>query len=50
MPKVLEKLKDKLMGRGLPKASAYAIATDALQKRGVLKRGSNKLAAKSREK
>ena len=43
MPKVLEDLVTKLQKQGKSKSSAYAIATSALQKRGVLKKGSQKL-------
>ena len=43
MPKALEDLVKKLIAKGYEKSRAYAIATSQLQKRGVLKRGSQKL-------
>jgi hypothetical protein len=43
MPKVLENLVSKLQGKGMDKSKAYAIATSQLQKRGVLKTGTQKL-------
>ncbi len=38
MPKILEDLVKKLMADGKTKSQAYAIATDALQKQGKLKK------------
>jgi ribosomal protein S7 len=46
MPKVLEKLVNKLISHGKPKSNAYAIATAALQKQGKLKKGTQKLKGK----
>jgi pyrroline-5-carboxylate reductase len=48
MPKVLEKLKDKLVARGMPKSNAYAVATSALQKQGKMKRDSQELTKKGK--
>lgn len=44
MPKVLDKLVNKLQKSGKSESSAYAIATSALQKSGKLKKGTRKLA------
>ena len=46
MPKVLEKRVAALEEKGMPKGSAYAIATSSLQKEGVLKKGTAELAKK----
>lgn len=43
MPKILENLVKKLESQGKSTSSAYAIATSVLQKRGVLKAGTQKL-------
>ena len=43
MPKILENLVKKLSGKGKSKSSAYAIATNQLQKTGKLKSKTNKL-------
>lgn len=49
MPKVLEDLVSKLEAKGHDKSSAFAIATAQLQKQGVLKKGSQKLARKKKK-
>ena len=49
MPKVLDKLVDKLKKQGKSESSAYAIATAALQKQGILKKGSRKLNRKKKK-
>jgi pyrroline-5-carboxylate reductase len=46
MPKILERLKDQLVAKGMPKSNAYAIATSQLQKHGVLKKGTQDLTPK----
>lgn len=46
MPRILDEAVRKIRARGVKKASAYAIATAALQKAGDLKRGSNQATAK----
>lgn len=43
MPKALDKLVTKLKAQGKSTSSAFAIATSALQKQGVLKKGTRKL-------
>lgn len=48
MPAILEKLKDKLMAKGMPKPNAFAVATSALQKQGKMKHGSQQLTAKGK--
>ena len=45
MPKILEDLVTKLKAGGKSTASAYAIATSALQKQGKLKPGTQELRA-----
>lgn len=49
MPAILEKLKNKLMARGMPKSNAFAVATSALQKQGKMKRGSQQLTTKGKK-
>ncbi len=49
MPKALDKLVEKLKKQGKSESSAYAIATAALQKQGVLKKGSHKLAKRKKK-
>jgi len=46
MPKILERLKNQLVAKGMPKSNAYAIATSQLQKHGVLKKGTQDLTPK----
>jgi hypothetical protein len=41
MPKILDDAVRKIKARGVQKANAYAIATNALQKAGDLKKGHN---------
>ncbi len=41
MPQILERLVSQLRSRGQSESSAYAIATSTLQKRGMLKKGTN---------
>lgn len=48
MPKILERLRDQLMAKGMPKPRAYAVATSQLQKHGILKPGSQELTAKGK--
>jgi hypothetical protein len=49
MPKVLENLVQTLKSQGKPDSSAWAIATSALQKRGVLAKGSQTLKRKKKK-
>tara|TARA_R110002012_G_scaffold81825_1_gene207003 strand:+ start:750 stop:1013 length:264 start_codon:yes stop_codon:yes gene_type:complete len=42
MPKILDRLTSQLLRKGMPKKSAYAIATKKLQQSGNLKPGTNK--------
>lgn len=49
MPKILERLKNQLQAKGMPKAKAYAVATKTLQKAGDLKAGSTELTAKGKK-
>lgn len=42
MPKELDDRVKKIMANGTPRDTAYAIATKQLQKKGVLKKGTNK--------
>lgn len=44
MPKVLEQRVRAIMRKGTPRSNAFAIATSQLQKQGVLKKGTQKLA------
>jgi hypothetical protein len=44
MPAILEKYVKGLKKKGFDESSAYAIATSNLQKKGILKKGTNKLA------
>lgn len=46
MPAILERLVGQLRAKGKSKASAYAIATSALQKSGNLKKGTQKATTK----
>lgn len=46
MPQVLHKLVGKLEDQGKKKDDAWALATWILQKKGVLKKGTNKLKKK----
>jgi len=46
MPLILDRLVAQLQQKGLPKKSAYAIATKKLQQSGNLKKGTNKPTAK----
>lgn len=48
MPKILERLVSQLRAKGKSKASAYAIATAALQKSGNLKKGTQQATAKGK--
>lgn len=50
MPKILERFVQNLKARGYSESNAYAIATSALQKEGLMKKGSQKLTAKGRAK
>lgn len=50
MPKALERLVRKIRAKGMPEQSAWAIATDRLQRSGVLKKGTQKLARKKAKK
>lgn len=45
MPKILDRLVDQLMDKGIDKDKAYAIAVERLQKSGVLKQGTTELTA-----
>lgn len=46
MPKILDRLVNQLLRKGLPKSQAFAIANKTLQKNGVLKKGTRKLSKK----
>jgi hypothetical protein len=46
MPKILDRLVKQLKAKGVPKNSAYAIATKSLQKAGDLVPGSQKATSK----
>lgn len=48
MPKILERLKNQLVAKGIPTSNAFAIATSQLQKHGVLKKGSQELTIKGK--
>ena len=45
-PEILDRLVQQLMDKGMDKKRAFAVATSSLQKRGVLKKGSQKLTDK----
>ena len=45
-PEILDRLVKQLMDKGMDKNKAYAIATSSLQKRGVLKKGTQQLTSK----
>lgn len=49
MPKILERLVGQLEAKGMPKSKAFAVATSSLQKRGVLKPGSQELTPKGKK-
>lgn len=49
MPDILERLVSQLKAKGMPEKKAYAVATAHLQKHGSLKKGSQELTAKGRE-
>ena len=49
MPAILDRLVNQLMDNGHSKASAYAIATSALQKSGNLKPGSREATEKGKK-
>jgi len=46
MPKIQERLVGQLMGKGMPKPQAFAVATSQLQKAGDLKPGTAQLTPK----
>ncbi len=46
MPAILERLVGQLQSKGKSKSSAFAIATSVLQKRGLLKKGTQQATAK----
>lgn len=47
MPKALDDMVKALRGKGMAESKAFAIATSQLQKRGVLQKGTQKLAKKA---
>ena len=49
MPKILERLVSQLKAKGKSTSSAYAIAQSVLQKRGILKKGSEQLTTKGKK-
>ena len=46
MPKILDRLVGQLEAKGKPKSNAFAIATNALQKSGNLKKGTQEATPK----
>lgn len=48
MPNILERLRQQLQAKGMPKGEAYAVATKTLQKSGSLAAGTEKLTAKGK--
>lgn len=49
MPKILERLVGQLEAKGMPKSRAFAVATNSLQKTGVLKKGTQELTPKGKK-
>lgn len=48
MPKILERLKSQLQAKGMDESKAYAVANSQLQKRGIMKKGTQELTAKGK--
>lgn len=49
MPQILDHLVKKLIKKGYPEDQAWAIATSQLQKRGLLKKGTQDLTKKGKK-